>query len=54
LPNRRQTVYDWHHYIGLVRRKPGALRNGTPRLGMRAAPQCLHQSPLRYLAVTVS
>ncbi len=32
--NRGQTVYDWQHYIDLVQRKPGALRNGAPFLDM--------------------
>ena len=27
---RYQTFYDWRHYIPLVARKPGALRNGAP------------------------
>jgi hypothetical protein len=27
---RDQTSYDWQHYIPLVDRKPGALRNGAP------------------------
>jgi hypothetical protein len=27
---RDQTIYDWQHYIALVERKPGALRNGAP------------------------
>ena len=27
---RDQTFYDWMHYIGLVERKPGGLRNGAP------------------------
>ena len=27
---REQTFYDWQHYIGLIGRKPGALRNGAP------------------------
>ncbi|MCB1954148.1 MAG: IS21 family transposase [Rhodocyclaceae bacterium] len=27
---RDQTLYDFTHYIGLVERKPGALRNGAP------------------------
>ena len=27
---RHQTCYDWRHYIDLVQRKPGALRNGAP------------------------
>jgi transposase len=30
LANRGQTRYDWQHYIPLVQRKPGALRNGAP------------------------
>ena len=25
-----QTVYDWRHYLSVVQRKPGALRNGAP------------------------
>ena len=25
-----QTTYDWQHYIPLMQRKPGALRNGAP------------------------
>ncbi len=28
--NRYQVVYHWQHYIPLVERKPGALRNGAP------------------------
>lgn len=35
---RYQTVYDWRHYIGVVQRKPGALRNGAPFSEM---PECL-------------
>ena len=27
---RDQTFYDWQHYITLIERKPGALRNGAP------------------------
>ncbi len=27
---RGQTCYDWRHYVSLVERKPGALRNGAP------------------------
>ena len=30
LPDRGQTQYNWQHYIPLVERKPGALRNGAP------------------------
>jgi transposase len=32
-----QTVYDWRHYLAVVQRKPGALRNGAPFLEMPAA-----------------
>jgi transposase len=27
---RNQTRYDWQHYVPLIERKPGALRNGAP------------------------
>lgn len=27
---RNEAVYDWQHYLPLVERKPGALRNGAP------------------------
>jgi transposase len=30
IPDRGQVIYDWQHYISLVERKPGALRNGAP------------------------
>jgi hypothetical protein len=30
LSNRGETRYDWQHYIPLIQRKPGALRNGAP------------------------
>lgn len=29
-----QTVYDWRHYLTVVQRKPGALRNGAPFHGL--------------------
>jgi transposase len=35
LVGKSQTTYDWQHYIDLVQRKPGALRNGAPFLGAR-------------------
>ena len=37
---RSQTFYDWQHYISLVERKPGGLRNGAPFAGM---PDALKQ-----------
>ncbi len=27
---RDQTLYDWRHYVELIEKKPGALRNGAP------------------------
>ena len=27
-----RTVYDWRHYLAVLQRKPGALRNGAPFL----------------------
>lgn len=27
---RDQVSYDWQHYIAIIARKPGALRNGAP------------------------
>ena len=27
---RGKTIYDWRHYLSVVQRKPGALRNGAP------------------------
>ena len=48
LPSRGQTAYDWQHYIDLVQRKPGALRNGTPFLEMPAALLRLRHSLLRH------
>ena len=30
LAGEGQTLYDWQHYIPLIQRKPGALRNAAP------------------------
>jgi transposase len=38
---RNQTCYDWQHYLPLIERKPGALRNGAPFADMPAALQRL-------------
>jgi len=32
LPGR--TIYDWRHYLAVIQRKPGALRNGAPFIEM--------------------
>ena len=36
-----QTIYDWRHYLAVIQRKPGALRNGAPFLEL---PQACHPS----------
>ena len=41
------TCYDWQHYIPLVQRKPGALRNGAPFADMPEALQQLRRGLLR-------
>ena len=35
--SRNETRYDWQHYIPLIERKPGALRNGAPFADMPEA-----------------
>jgi hypothetical protein len=39
--------YDWRHYIPLVQRKPGALRNGAPFADMPEPLQRLRRALLR-------
>lgn len=36
LTDRDQTSYEWLHYVPLIERKPGALRNGAPFMDMPA------------------
>ncbi len=43
------TRYDWQHYIPLVQRKPGALRNGAPFADMPEALQRLRRGLLRQV-----
>ena len=38
-----KTVYDWRHYLAVVQRKPGALRNGAPFAEMPTAFKILQQ-----------
>lgn len=47
LTDRGQTRYDWQHYIPLVQRKPGALRNGAPFADLPPALQQLRTGLLR-------
>ncbi len=39
--SRMETRYDWQHYIPLIARKPGALRNGAPFADLPAPMQKL-------------
>ena len=32
--DKHQTIYDWKHYISVLQRKPGDLRNGAPFMDM--------------------
>ena len=42
-----QTVYDWRHYLAVIQRKPGALRNGAPFAELPEAFKRLQQHLLR-------
>ena len=41
------TVYDWRHYLAVIQRKPGALRNGAPFVELPAAFRALQQHLLK-------
>jgi transposase len=45
VPSR--TVYDWRHYLAVIQRKPGALRNGAPFAEMPEAFRRLQTQFLR-------
>jgi len=46
--DRGHTRYDWQHYIALVQRKPGALRNGAPFADMPEPLQRLRQGLMKH------
>ncbi len=48
LADRGHVCYDWQHYIALVDRKPGALRNGAPFAEMPAPLKQLKLGLLRH------
>lgn len=48
IAERGQVRYDWEHYIPLVQRKPGALRNGAPFTDLPVALLKLRQGLLRH------
>jgi len=41
------TVYDWRHYLAVIQRKPGALRNGAPFTELPPAFKALQQRMLK-------
>jgi hypothetical protein len=47
LPPR--TIYDWRHYLAVIQRKPGALRNGAPFAELPEAFRALQQHLLKHL-----
>ena len=47
LSREGQTHYDWQHYLPLLERKPGALRNGAPFRDLPEALQRLRRGLLR-------
>jgi len=46
--DRDQVSYDWQHYLPLVERKPGALRNGAPFAELPDSLQQLRSALLRH------
>jgi transposase len=47
--DREQTLYDWRHYVPLLQRKPGALRNGAPFADMPAPLLTLKRALMRHV-----
>jgi hypothetical protein len=39
-------LYDWRHYVSLLQRKPGAMRNGAP---FKTMPQPIQQRQTHLL-----
>jgi transposase len=48
LADEGQTRYDWQHYVPLLQRKPGALRNGAPFADLPEPLQQLRRALLRH------
>ncbi len=42
-----RTVYDWRHYLAVIQRKPGALRNGAPFIDLPEAFKLLQSQLLK-------
>lgn len=47
LLDRDQVSYDWQHYLPLLERKPGALRNGAPFAEMPSALLSLQRALIK-------
>lgn len=47
--NPGRTVYDWRHYLAVIQRKPGALRNGAPFIELPEAFRRLQVHLLKRL-----
>ena len=45
--NSAATIYDWRHYLAVIQRKPGALRNGAPFVELPSAFRALQQRLLK-------
>jgi transposase len=43
-----RTIYDWRHYLAVLQRKPGALRNGAPFTELPAAFKKLQSVLLKH------
>jgi len=43
-----KTIYDWRHYLSVVQRKPGALRNGAPFAELPESFRLLQARLLKY------
>jgi hypothetical protein len=48
LSDRNQNRYDWQHYVPLIERKPGALRNGAPFADLPAPLQKMRKALLHH------
>ena len=44
-----RTIYDWRHYLSVVQRKPGALRNGAPFTTLPDSFRLLQTKLLKHL-----
>lgn len=45
---RGKTVYNWQHYLAVLQRKPGALRNGAPFTELPASFRQLQNQLLKH------